>query len=173
MVDRIGHYVDLLVQQGDLLQLIAFYKSDSASKNYINQNLPKISRELGFHKVRSFRELVEAYDRAKIDTIIARKGQESLENPAYLETVMKSTSESLSYAFGTKNLDNIKYALIMNQPAFVDVEWFYDKVVGPLLNEYYKDFLQYPVLESKLREVIDAIRKADKKRTRSKYKCED
>ncbi|CAK7994985.1 Hypothetical protein POVR1_LOCUS503 [uncultured virus] len=159
MDESLGYYVDLLIQQGDLVQLVGFYKSDPASKKYIDRNLNSIRQSLGFPTATSFRQIVEAFDKAKIDVITAEPPTSLFADPLgvlkYIVLILDLTREALKYAFDTKNLNIIKYAIRSSQH-YLNDELFLAKVMAPLLEEFAEEFSMYPGLTSLLQEAIDA-----------------
>ncbi|CAK7994984.1 Hypothetical protein POVR1_LOCUS502 [uncultured virus] len=161
MDEQLGYYVDLLIQQGDLVQLVGFYKSDPASKKYIDRNLNSIRQSLGFPDATSFRQIVDAFDKANIDVIAAGVPEPSftgtLISLKYISSVLDQAREALSYAFDTKNLDIIKYA-IKTSPHYLDFSGlFLVKVMAPLLEEFDETFSMYPTLRNLLNEAISTV----------------
>ncbi|CAK7994986.1 Hypothetical protein POVR1_LOCUS504 [uncultured virus] len=159
MDESLGYYVDLLIQQGDLVQLVGFYKADLESRKYIDRNLDTIRQSLGFPTATSFRQIVEAFDKANIDVISAApplnfKGGSSI-TLEYISSILDQTREALKYAFVTKNLDIIKYA-IKTSRHYLDYVVFLVKIMGPMLKEFEDEFSAYPSLRDLISDAINA-----------------
>ncbi|CAK7994794.1 Hypothetical protein POVR1_LOCUS318 [uncultured virus] len=156
--------IDLFIQQGNINQLVAFYKFDRAARAYIKQNINVIANRLGYPMMKSFQEIVTAYDKAQIDVMITNHNLSAYSASMHalvtgqsdhnLEFVKKSIESLLNYAFETGNLEVIKYALLKGSNFS---ESTFSKIVPELIDQFRSKFEKYPRLNLYVRNLIDGI----------------
>lgn len=166
-IDPLVRIIDLFIQQGDLEKLIAFYNSNQASKDYIDQRIDIIVNRSGYPPMKSFQDIVMAYHKRKLDemTVVIDSAAyqdffKSQDGHSFAISIIQSCKPIINYGFETGNLEVIKYAFL--KFPFSDFATF-PKAFGILLDQYRDQFDQYPRLRIYIQNILDDAEKISTK----------